>query len=167
MLRKTMIALLATASLAMLAPEAAMARGPGGGGMGGHGMGGHGMSMGGHGMSMGGMRGGSFNAAAIGGGSGIRSAAVTPNVGGNPGFSGRHDHDGHGWRGHGYGGFGAGLALGGLYGAYAAYGDPYYDGYYDNSYYDNSYSNDGGCYIVRQRVHTRYGWRVRPVQVCG
>ncbi len=42
------------------------------------------------------------------------------------------------------------------------YDDPYYDYAYDDSYY-----GDGGCYIVRQRVHTRYGWRIRPVQVCG
>lgn len=47
------------------------------------------------------------------------------------------------------------------------YGWPY--GYYDDySYYDDSYYyGDSGCYIVRQSVLTRYGWRVRPVQVCG
>ena len=38
-----------------------------------------------------------------------------------------------------------------------AYNDDYYDDYYD----------DGGCYVVRRRVHTRHGWRVRPVQICG
>ncbi len=32
---------------------------------------------------------------------------------------------------------------------------------------DNDYYDDGGCYVVRRRVMTRYGWRVRPVQVCG
>jgi hypothetical protein len=31
--------------------------------------------------------------------------------------------------------------------------------------YDDYY--DDGCYTVRQRVMTRYGWRIRPVQVCG
>jgi hypothetical protein len=44
----------------------------------------------------------------------------------------------------------------GLYGAY-----PYYDDYYP--YYAD---NDDGCYVVNRRVHTRYGWRLRPVQVC-
>ena len=46
-------------------------------------------------------------------------------------------------------------------GPYAYYDD--YPYYYDDSYY----GDDSGCYIVRQRVHTRYGWRIRPVQVCG
>jgi hypothetical protein len=43
----------------------------------------------------------------------------------------------------------------------------YYDDYYP--YYDDDgyYGGDGGCYIVRQRVHTRHGWRLRQVQVCG
>ena len=49
---------------------------------------------------------------------------------------------------------------------YADYGDydygyPYYDYGYDDFYY-----GDGGCYVVQRRVHTRYGWRIRPVQVC-
>ena len=59
---------------------------------------------------------------------------------------------GGGFRGGGFGGFG-------FYGpyAYSGYGYPYgYGGYYD----------DGGCYLVRQRVMTRYGWRLRRVQVC-
>jgi hypothetical protein len=45
---------------------------------------------------------------------------------------------------------------------YADYGD--YD--YDYPYYDSNYGV-GGCYVVQRRVHTRYGWRTRPVQVCG
>ena len=32
---------------------------------------------------------------------------------------------------------------------------PYYDGYYPYDYYDD------GCYIVRRRVMTHYGWRIR------
>jgi hypothetical protein len=41
------------------------------------------------------------------------------------------------------------------------YGYPYgYGGYYDDYY-------NGGCYLIRQRVMTRYGWRVRRVQVCN
>ena len=36
------------------------------------------------------------------------------------------------------------------------------------AYYDDyPYYYDEGCYIVRHRVMTRYGWRIRPVQVCG
>jgi hypothetical protein len=41
-----------------------------------------------------------------------------------------------------------------------------YDGYYPYAYNDDYY-DDGGCYVVRRRVHTRYGWRVRRVEVCG
>ena len=36
------------------------------------------------------------------------------------------------------------------------YPDAY--GYYDDE-------DDGGCYLVRRRVMTRYGWRIRRVQV--
>jgi len=44
----------------------------------------------------------------------------------------------------------------------AGYGYPYlYDGYYDDGYYG------GDRYIVRQRVLTRHGWRIRRVQICG
>ena len=52
----------------------------------------------------------------------------------------------------------------GFYGPYA-----YDDGYYDYPYYadDSYYEGDGGCYVVQRRVHTRYGWRLRPIQVCG
>ena len=42
----------------------------------------------------------------------------------------------------------------------------YYDGYYPYAYNDDYY-DDGGCYGVRRRVHTRYGWRVRRAEVCG
>jgi hypothetical protein len=33
-----------------------------------------------------------------------------------------------------------------------------YSGYYDDDYVS--------CYVVRQRIHTRYGWRIRRVQIC-
>jgi hypothetical protein len=49
----------------------------------------------------------------------------------------------------------------GLYGAY-----PYYDDYYPYYAYNDEYYDDG-CYVVQRRVYTRYGWRLRPVQVCG
>jgi hypothetical protein len=42
---------------------------------------------------------------------------------------------------------------------------PYYDGYYPYAY--NDYYDDGSCYVFRRRLMTRYGWRIRPVQVCG
>jgi hypothetical protein len=55
-----------------------------------------------------------------------------------------------------------GLGLGyGLYGPYGYYND------YDYGYDDSYYYGDSGCYIVRRSVLTPYGWRIRPVQVCG
>ncbi len=60
------------------------------------------------------------------------------------GFHGGGFHHG-GFRG---GGFGLGLGLG------------YYDGYYPY------YGDVGVCYVVRQRVMTRYGWRIRRVSIC-
>lgn len=63
-----------------------------------------------------------------------------------------------GFRGRGYGygalGLGVGLGLGSYYGGY--YGSPYYAGYYG-----------GDCYLVQRRIWTSYGWRLRPVRVCG
>lgn len=114
MLRKTLIALAAVASVGLLAPDMAQARG-------GHGGGGFG---GGH---FGGFHGGGF---------------------------------GRGF-GYGLGGFGLGVGLG--YGVYGPYG--YYGGY--GPYYGDDHADDGGCYVVRRRVHTRYGWRIRPVEICG
>jgi hypothetical protein len=75
---------------------------------------------------------------------------------------------GGGFRGGGFRGAGLGLGVGlglGLaaapYGYYGGYGYPYgYSGY--DSYYDG-----GGCYLVRRRVWTPYGWRIRPYQVCN
>jgi hypothetical protein len=57
---------------------------------------------------------------------------------------------GGGFRGRGFGGYGFGS---------------YYGGYYPYAY--NDYYDDGGCYLVRRRVMTPYGWRIRPIQVCG
>jgi hypothetical protein len=166
MLRKTMIALFAAASFGILAPDAASARGGfGGGGFHGGGGGFHG-GFGGGGFHAGGM-GGGFRSAAIGGG-GFRSAAI--GGGGFPnrsfaahGFGGRGFHHGFHHR-HGFplAAFAAGVG----YGLY----DPYDYGYdYGYPYYadDYSYYDDGGCYVVQQRVLTGYGWRLRPVQVCN
>lgn len=70
---------------------------------------------------------------------------------------------GHGGHWHG-GGFWPGFGIGaGYYGGYYGYG-PYYYGpgpaYYSE---DGGY---GGCYVVRKRVMTPSGWRIRRVDVC-
>jgi hypothetical protein len=94
--------------------------------------------------------GGGARRKAIGSGR-FRSGALAAN-----GFRGGGFH--HHGRRFAFGAFALGLGY-----PYAYYGD--YD--YDYPYYDDSYYGDGGCYVVRRRVHTRYGWRIRPVQVCG
>jgi len=119
MMRKTAMALVATAALG-LGSTAAFAHGPGG-------MGGHMGGMGGH---FGGMGGGHF--------------------GGFHHCGGFHDGFHHGFHRH----FFVGVGFGGF---------PYDDGYYP--YYDNN--DDEGCYLVRRRVLTPYGWRIRRVEVCG
>jgi hypothetical protein len=61
---------------------------------------------------------------------------------------------GHGFGGHGFhgGGFGGGFGFG------------FYPGYYGGFYpYD---VDQTGCYVARQRVMTRHGWRIRRVDVC-
>jgi hypothetical protein len=83
--------------------------------------------------------------------------------------------DGRGFRGgfhdRGFRGrrFGFGYGLG--YGLYDDYGPWAYDDYYDYPYYgygyDDSYPDNGGCYVVQRRIHTKQGYRVRPVQVCS
>jgi hypothetical protein len=47
---------------------------------------------------------------------------------------------------------------------YDAYDYPY--GYYPYASSD-SYADDGSCYVVQRRVHTKHGWRLQPRQVCG
>jgi hypothetical protein len=114
-----------------------------------------GISPGGAGVYGGGYRGG---AGVYGGG--YRSAAFAAN-----GFRGGGFRHHHGFR-HG-GAFALGVGLGyGLYdyGPYAYYGDDYYDYPYYAAAYDDY---DGGCYIVKRRVQTAYGWRIRRVQVCN
>jgi hypothetical protein len=81
---------------------------------------------------------------------------------------------GGGFHGGGFGGFGGGFRGGGFRGrGFGAYGfGLYYGGYYPYAYgYSpyayNDYYEDAGCYLVRRRVMTPYGWRIRPVQVCG
>jgi hypothetical protein len=60
------------------------------------------------------------------------------------------------FRGGGFGGFHGGGFRGGGFGFY---GYPY-------GYYPPYYGDVGVCYVVRQRVMTRYGWRIRRVSVC-
>jgi len=100
---------------------------------------------------------GAFRTAAIGGaGTFHRGSAFGPGRFASFG-SGRFHH---GRFHHGFRRPFVGTAFGlGLYGAYPYYYDdyPYYA--YDDYYED-------GCYVVKRRVYTRYGWRVRPVQVC-
>jgi hypothetical protein len=84
---------------------------------------------------------------------------------GGGGGGGGHGGGGGGFHGGG-GGFHAGFAGGGFHGfhrhVFVGLGfGPYYDDYYPYDYYDD------GCYIVHRRVMTRYGWRIRPVQLCG
>jgi hypothetical protein len=138
MLRKTMMALIAVASIGLLSPTVASARGGFGGGGFHGGFGGFHGGFGGGGFRGGGFRGGGFHG---------------------------------GWRGPAFGALGVGIGLG-LAGAYGGWGYPYGYGYGDDygyaSYYgDGGYGyGDGGCYIVRQRVWTGYGWRLRRAQVC-
>jgi uncharacterized membrane protein len=75
------------------------------------------------------------------------------------GFHGGGFHGG-GFRGGGFRGAGIGLGLGLGLGLGYGYGYPYYGGYYPY------YEDEGVCYLVRQRVMTRYGWRIRRVSVC-
>jgi hypothetical protein len=103
--------------------------------------------------------GGNFNSFARAPSGNVAVGAASSNhfAGGNVG---RFGHDGfhHGFHHRGGGGF----FVGGFVG-------PYYDGYWDypDYAYDDTYYDDGGCYVVHRRVHTPYGWRIRPIQVCG
>jgi hypothetical protein len=146
MLCKTIVALFAIASVGVLTPGAASARGGHGGG-GFHGFGG----------------GSGVRSAAISGGGTFRSAAIGASV--PAAVVGRGTFAANGFRAgafhHGFHHRRA-FVFGAFAGPYA-----YYDDYYPYYVNDDTYYDDGGCYIVRQRVHTRHGWRIRPVQVCG
>jgi hypothetical protein len=86
---------------------------------------------------------------------GIGSTSGVSARGGGGGGGGGGGFHGGGFRGGGF--RGGGFGYGGYYGGY---GYPYgYGGYYDDE-------DVGGCYLVRQRVMTRYGWRIRRVQIC-
>jgi hypothetical protein len=170
MLHKTMIALFAAASVAMLVPDKASARGGFGGGgfRGGGGFHGGGFHGGGFRGGAIGIGGGGFRAAAIGGG--FRTAALPVAAGFRGGnFAGYRGGYHHGFRHRGFPLAAAAVVGAGLgYGLYGPYG--YYNGYDDGYPYYANYGydyGDGGCYVVQQRVLTPYGWRLQPVQVCN
>ena len=162
MLRKTMVALFAIASIGILVPDVASARGGFGGGRGGGGF---------HG-------GGGFRAGGIGmGGAGFRAAGpVGFRAAGPVGFRGgtlaansfRGGFYRPGFRHHRFP-----FAAAAVVGAGLAYGAGYPYGYYDDSYYDGGYPYypnypyniegkrftrrllpDGGCYVRRVSRHT-------------
>jgi hypothetical protein len=75
---------------------------------------------------------------------------------------------GGGHWGHGGGFAGAGIAAGAIGLGLGLATAPYAYGGYGYPYAYDSYAYDtGGCYLVRQRVMTPYGWRLRRVQVCN
>jgi hypothetical protein len=78
------------------------------------------------------------------------TSALAFGHGGHGGFGGGGFHGG-GFRGGGFGFYGYGYGYG--------YGYPY-------GYYPPYYGDVGVCYAVRQRVMTRYGWRIRRVSIC-
>ena len=174
MLRKTIITVFALASIGILAPDTASARGGFGGGgfRGGGGFSGGGFRGGGIGMG-----GAGFRAAAIGGG-GLRAVGPAGFRGGtfaSNSFRAAAFHPG--FRHHRRFPFvAAAIGAGFAYGAYpyGYYDDAYY-GYpsyataypYGDGYYDDYYYGTSNCYILRKRVLTPYGWALRPVQVCG
>ena len=73
---------------------------------------------------------------------------------------------GGGWGGPAFGLLGLGVGLG-LAGAYGGWGYPYGYGYGGYPGYASYYGGDGGCYVVRRRIWTNWGWRFQPVQVCN
>ncbi|MBI3699641.1 MAG: hypothetical protein HY242_04255 [Afipia sp.] len=169
MLKSVMVGAAALAAVAMAVPDTASAR-PGGGRSGGGGVhfsGGGGARFIGGGAAFRGAAMPSFRSAAVG--SAPRFAAnAGRNWGGRP----------HWRRGFGYGGVALGLA------AAPYYYNNYYNNYYDYPSYDtyvytdgyDPYADNGGYYVteqpdpgcyVRRRVHTRYGWRWRRLNVCG
>jgi hypothetical protein len=68
--------------------------------------------------------------------------------------------------GHGGGHFGGGG--GGFRGGFRGRGRGF--GFFDYGYFPSDYGTyygNEGCYLVRKRVKTRHGWRIRRVEVCG
>ena len=104
---------------------------------------------------------------------GITFVALSPATwaaghGGGGDFGGGGGFHGGGFRGGGFRGFhdrGFGRRF-----AFGFYPYDYYDDYPYGYYpYDSSdlYADNGNCYVVQRRVHTKHGWRLQPRQVCG
>jgi hypothetical protein len=85
------------------------------------------------------------------------TAALARGGGGGGGHGGGGGGHGFGGGGHGFGGGFRGFRGGG-------FGYGFYDGYYDGYY--PYYEDETSCYVARQRIMTRHGWRVRRVEVC-
>jgi hypothetical protein len=96
------------------------------------------------------------------------SSTAQAHGGGGHGGGGGGGHSGGGGGGvHGGGGFhGGGFHRGGFRGGGVGIG--FWGPGYDYPYgYSGYYGEEGTCYLVRRRVMTRYGWRIRRVQICG
>ena len=179
MLRRTIVALLAATPMTLLAPDIAAALGRGGGGGGGA-IGGGGGGHGGGGLSAAPMSGGTFHGGPVGSGGAFRGGPVVgggafrsaPVVGGRGGFSSATIAPGGAVAVGARGAFVAGRHFG--HGYYLRHHHHFYPGYaalafWPYGYYPDYYSDyyyESGCYLVNRRVHTRHGWRVRPVEVC-
>ncbi len=181
MLKNLMLGATALVAVAVAAPDMASAR-PGGGG-GAHFGGGGGFRAGGFAGGAPAFRGAavspSFRSAAVASPAFRSNAIAAPNArvaqfnagrNWNGNWNGRH----HFRRGFGYGGLAAapyyynnyGYPYDDTYYDNYAYGDGYYNQYGDNGYYVQDDQQDASCYVQR-RVHTRYGWRLRTINVCG
>jgi hypothetical protein len=86
------------------------------------------------------------------------SGAFAGGHGGGGGHEGFHHEGFHheGFHEGFHGGFHRHAFFGFGFGPYPVGGYPYYDNY-----------DDAGCYLVRRRVWTPYGWRIRRVAVCS
>jgi hypothetical protein len=93
------------------------------------------------------------------------TSAVLLGASSTPAFA--HGGGGHGGGGGGHGG--GGFHGGGFRGFRGGgFGFGYWGPGYDYPYGYVGYDYDGpSCYVVRQRIMTRHGWRIRPVEVCG
>lgn len=146
---RSLIAVLTAAFIGLtFASDSASAR-PGGGGF-----------RGGGGFHGGGFHGGGFRGGFAGGGfrGGLSGGGFRPGFAGGfrPGWGGGFRH--HGFR-PGFPLVGAAVGLG-----IAAASYPYWGGY--PGYYGyGDYGYGGGC-LVRERVWTPYGWRIRIVDAC-
>jgi hypothetical protein len=97
----------------------------------------------------------------------IGTSALLLGASTTPALAGGHGGGGHGGGGHGgwgHGGWGHGG--GGFHGGGFGFGLGYYPYYGYSGYYPPYYGDAGVCYAVRQRVMTRYGWRIRRVSIC-